>query len=393
MVLLQILFWFMLFMAFYAYLGYGFVILFLDKVKKALFPASKYTFQEEYVPELTLLIAAYNEEDYIEKKIQNCLELDYPSEKLTILFVTDGSDDSTPDLIRKHEAKGIQLLHESARLGKISAVNRAMAYVKTPIVIFCDANTLLNPAALKKMARHFSNPKVGCVAGEKKVMSSEKDSASAAGEGFYWKYESFLKKLDSSFNTVVGAAGELFAMRTDLFHPTEKNAIIEDFVISLRIAGQGYKVVYEPEAFALESSSANVKEELKRKIRICAGGIQSIVWLAYLLNPFKYGWLTFQYVSHRVLRWSLVPLFMLLLIPLNIVLARVLGGIYTWIMIGQLLFYTAALTGWFLENIKIKVKVLFIPYYFFIMNYAVFLGFFRYIKGRQSVLWERAKRA
>lgn len=381
----------MLFTAFYAYVGYGFVILFLDKAKKALFPKAKYVFDPHYVPEVTLLIAAYNEADFIEKKIENCLQLQYPKEKLQILFVTDGSDDGTPELIRKHE--GIQLLHEPARLGKISAVNRAMQYVKTPIVIFCDANTLLNPDALLKMARHFSNSKVGCVAGEKKVMTEEKDNASAAGEGFYWKYESFLKKLDSSFHTVVGAAGELFAMRTDLFKPTEKNAIIEDFVISLRIAGQGYKVVYEPEAYAMETSSANVKEELKRKIRICAGGIQSIVWLAYLLNPFKYGWLTFQYVSHRVLRWSIVPLFMLLLIPLNVILAKWVCGVYALTLVCQLLFYTAALLGWFLEHQKIKVKALFIPYYFFIMNYAVFLGFWRYIKGRQSVIWERAKRA
>ncbi len=380
----------MLFTAFYAYLGYGIVIFILDKLKKALFPKSRYTYDASYTPNVTLLIAAYNEADFIEQKLQNCFQLNYPKDKLNIFFVTDGSDDATPSIISKYPE--VTLFHEAGRAGKISAVNRVMPFVKTPVVIFCDANTLLNPDALLKMARHFSNPKVGCVAGEKKVLTKEKDSA-AAGEGIYWKYESFLKKLDSSFNTVVGAAGELFAMRTELFHATEKNAIIEDFVISLRIAGNGYKVVYEPEAYAMESSSANVQEELKRKIRICAGGIQSIVWLAYLLNPFKYGWLTFQYFSHRVLRWSLVPLFMLFLIPLNIVLAKVYGGIYGVILVGQLMFYSAALIGWFLEHRSIKVKALFVPYYFFIMNYAVFLGFKRYIKGQQSVLWERAKRA
>jgi cellulose synthase/poly-beta-1,6-N-acetylglucosamine synthase-like glycosyltransferase len=381
----------MLFTSFYAYLGYGVVIYILDGVKKIAFPGSRYSFDAQYIPPVTLLIAAYNEADFIEEKIANCLALDYPKDKLTILFVTDGSDDGTPERVKKFE--GVQLLHEPSRLGKISAVNRAMQYVTTPIVIFCDANTLLNSDALLKMARHFSNPHVGCVAGEKKVITQEKDSASASGEGFYWKYESLLKKLDSSFNTVVGAAGELFALRTSLFKATEKNAIIEDFVISLRIAGQGYKVVYEPEAYALETSSANVKEELKRKIRICAGGIQSIVWLSYLLNPFRYGWLTFQYVSHRVLRWSLVPLFMLLLIPVNAVLANRIGGVYALTLLCQVVFYTASLTGWFLENRKIKIKALFIPYYFFIMNYAVFLGFIRYVKGSQSVIWERAKRA
>ncbi|MBC7387954.1 MAG: glycosyltransferase family 2 protein [Opitutaceae bacterium] len=380
----------MLFTAFYAYLGYGIVIYILDKLKKALFPKSRYTYDDSFTPNVTLLIAAYNEADFIEQKLQNCFQLIYPKDKLEIFFVTDGSDDATPDIISRYP--NVKLFHEPGRAGKINAVNRIMPFVKTPVVIFCDANTLLNPDALSKMARHFSNPKVGCVAGEKKVLTKEKDSA-AAGEGIYWKYESFLKKLDSSFNTVVGAAGELFAMRTELFHATEKNAIIEDFVISLRIAGNGYKVVYEPEAYAMESSSANVQEELKRKIRICAGGIQSIVWLAYLLNPFKYGWLTFQYISHRVLRWSLVPLFMLFLIPLNIILAKEYGGIYAVILLGQLIFYSAALIGWFLEHRSIKVKALFVPYYFFIMNYAVFLGFKRYIKGQQSVLWERAKRA
>ncbi len=391
MIWIEMAFWLMLFMAFYAYLGYGFVIYLLDKAKKILSPKSKYTFDDQYTPKVTLLIAAYNEEDFIREKIQNCLELEYPKDKLKMIFVTDGSDDRTPEIVASEPS--IQLLHESARLGKISAVNRAMAFVRSEVVIFCDANTLLNKEALLKIARHFSNPKVGCVAGEKKVMSGEKDSASGAGEGFYWKYESFLKKLDSSFNTVVGAAGELFAIRTELFNPTEKDAIIEDFVISLRVASQGYKVVYEPEAYAMETSSANVKEELKRKIRICAGGIQSIVWLKDLLNPFKYGWLSFQYVSHRVLRWSLVPLCMLFLIPTNVFLAKTLGGIYALILLGQIAFYTAALLGWFLENRQIKVKALFIPYYFFIMNYAVFLGFNRYIKGKQSVIWERAKRA
>ena len=390
MLLLKMLFWIMLVTVFYANVGYGMVIFVLDKIKKAFKPQSRKIHENGFMPPVTLLIAAYNEEDFIEKKIQNCLELEYPKEKLKILFVTDGSDDQTVELISKH--KGIFLMHKPERLGKISAVNRAMQYVDTSIVVFCDANTLLNKQALAKMVRHFSDRAVGCVAGEKKVSVATKDNASASGEGFYWKYESFLKKLDSSFNTVVGAAGELFAIRKSLFKPIETNAIIEDFVISLRIAAKGYKVVYEPEAYAVETSSANVKEELKRKIRICAGGIQSVVWLADLLNPFKHGWLTFQYVSHRVLRWTIVPLFLLLLIPLNAFLAYQEGGIYKLLIFFQGLFYVAALWGWYLENRHIKVKILFVPYYFFVMNYAVFAGLYRYLKGSQSVTWERAKR-
>ncbi len=388
--LLTIIFWVLLFVIFYSYLGYGIVLYFIVKVKR-IFTRKIEVYDPGYEPSVTLLIAAYNEKDFVVDKIENCLALDYPKSKLKIIFVTDGSDDGTPEIVGRY--KEIKLLHQDGRAGKISAVNRAMIFVNTEITIFCDANTILNKEAIRNIVRHFQFAKVGCVAGEKRILNKEKEGASGAGEGIYWKYESLLKKLDSELSTVVGAAGELFALRTSLFKPTEKNAIIEDFVISLRIAQQGYKVVYEPEAYAMETSSANVKEELKRKIRICAGGIQSVVWLKDLLNPFKYGWLSFQYVSHRVLRWTITPLFLLLVIPLNIILVQWYGGIYTLILIGQGLFYAAALTGWYLQSREMKVKALYVPYYFFIMNYAVYLGFARYIKGSQKVTWERSERA
>jgi cellulose synthase/poly-beta-1,6-N-acetylglucosamine synthase-like glycosyltransferase len=194
----------------------------------------------------------------------------------------------------------------------------------------------------------------------------------------------------------VGAAGELFAIRTELWQEVEKDTLLDDFIISLRVAMSGYTIQYNPNAYAIETASANVKEELKRKVRISAGGIQSVVRLSPLLNVFKYGTLSFQYISHRVLRWTLTPLLLLFLIPLNLVLAYNTGmdpsNIYTILFYGQIVFYAAALLGWFLENKQIKVKVLFVPYYFFIMNLSVFLGFRRYVKGNQSVKWERAKR-
>jgi cellulose synthase/poly-beta-1,6-N-acetylglucosamine synthase-like glycosyltransferase len=196
---------------------------------------------------------------------------------------------------------------------------------------------------------------------------------------------------------VVGAAGELFAIRTELYRDVERDTLLDDFIISLRVAQEGYTIQYDAEAYAIETASANVKEELKRKIRISAGGIQSVVRLSSLLNIFKYGTLSFQYISHRVLRWTLTPLCLLLLIPVGYVLGYHEGlfntGMYSVLFWLQLLFYIAALTGWFLENRSTSIKVLFVPYYFFIMNLSVVLGFFRYMKGSQSVNWERAKRA
>ena len=205
-----------------------------------------------------------------------------------------------------------------------------------------------------------------------------------------------LKKWDAELYSVVGAAGELFAIRTELFQEVEKDTLLDDFIISLRVAQKGYTIQYDPEAYAIETASANVKEELKRKIRISAGGIQSVVRLWSLLNFFKYGTLSFQYISHRILRWTLAPLSLLILIPAGLILAIKEGildfGFYSILFWLQILFYAAALFGWYLENKSIKVKILFIPYYFFIMNLYVFLGLKRYLKGSQSVNWERAKR-
>jgi cellulose synthase/poly-beta-1,6-N-acetylglucosamine synthase-like glycosyltransferase len=218
------------------------------------------------------------------------------------------------------------------------------------------------------------------------------EAASAAGEGIYWKYESALKRWDAELYSAVGAAGELFAIRTELYNEVEPDTLLDDFIISLRVAMKGYKIDYDPDAYAIEKASANVKEELKRKIRISAGGIQSVLRLYPLLNIFRYGILSFQYISHRVLRWTLTPLSLLLLLIVNAFLVPA-STFFAVVMALQVLFYLLALTGWFLENRKMKVKALFIPYYFFIMNYAVYMGFFRFIKKAQSVNWERAKRA
>jgi len=348
----------------------------------------------DYEPEVTLFIAAYNEKDFVAEKIKNSRKLEYPANKLHMVWVTDGSDDGTPEALFNYG--GIEVHHLPQRNGKIGAMNRGMKFVKTPIVVFCDANTMLGRESVRRIVKLFSDPKVGCVSGEKRIFGKDKESAAAAGEGLYWKYESMLKKWDAELYSVVGAAGELFAIRTELYQEVEKDTLLDDFIISLRVAQKGYTIQYDPEAYAIETASANVKEELKRKIRISAGGIQSVIRLGSLLNFFKYGTLSFQYISHRVLRWTLAPLSLLFLIPGGLILAFNEGilkfGFYSILFWLQLLFYMSALLGWYLENKSIRVKILFVPYYFFIMNLSVFLGFKRYLKGTQSVNWERAKR-
>lgn len=392
---LVIIFWILAGIVVYTYIGYGIILYAIVKIRRILGLNKKKMADLSFEPPVTLFIAAYNEKDYVAAKMKNSLELDYPKDKLTILWVTDGSDDGTNQVLAGY--KEATVLHDPARNGKIGAMNRGMKLVTTPIVIFSDANTMLGRESVKRIVRLFNDEKVGCVSGEKRIQDKDADTASGSGEGLYWKYESALKKWDAELYSVVGAAGELFAIRTALYQEVEKDTLLDDFVISLRVAQKGYTIQYDPEAYAIESASANVKEELKRKIRISAGGIQSVVRLRSLLNIFKYGKLSFQYISHRVLRWTITPLCLLLLIPTGWLLAVEEGlfdwGFYSTLFWLQVLFYIAALTGWFLENRSTRIKLLFVPYYFFIMNLSVFLGLRRYLKGNQSVNWERAKRA
>jgi biofilm PGA synthesis N-glycosyltransferase PgaC len=274
-------FWISFAILFYSYLGYGIILYGLVLIKRALI-AKKDHHQDlsGTCPAVTVLIAAFNEEDYIIEKINNTFSLDYPAEKLNILIVTDGSSDQTPELVKKFPA--ITLLHQPERQGKIAAVQRAMPYVFTDLVVFTDANTMLNKEAILQMVRHYQDEKVGAVAGEKRILAKDKEAANSAGEGIYWKYESALKRWDSELFSVVGAAGELFSIRKSLFEHVPHDTLIEDFYLTLRIAQKGYRVKYEPGAYALEGPSASISEELKRKIRIAAGGIQAIVRLKSL---------------------------------------------------------------------------------------------------------------
>lgn len=385
---MELIFWLLLALVFYTYLGYGIVLFVLVRIKRILFKQKP--IDRDYFPEVTLVVPAYNEKDFIAEKAQNSLELDYPKDKLRILFITDGSNDGTQDVLKGID--GVELTHEDIRAGKAAAENRAMTLVTSPIVVFCDANTYLNQDCIKNLVVHYQDPKVGAVSGEKRVLSKSADKASAAGEGLYWKYESTLKKWDSELYTIVGAAGELISFRSELVQDLEQDTILDDFVQTMRISKQGYRVLYEPDAYAAETASDNVKEELKRKVRIAAGGWQAMSRLLPILFPLPNPVLTFQYISHRVLRWSISALALPVIFVLNYFLMTE-SPMFEYLFYAQILFYVMALLGWFLENRSIKLKILFVPYYFLMMNYAVFAGFFRWLKGSQKATWERAKRA
>lgn len=394
--ILDFIFWGLLFIIFYTYLGYAIVLWGLIKLQKLFGIKNELNYDDRFEPEVCLFVTAFNEKDYVKQKIENAFAIDYPKEKIQYVWVTDGSDDGTPDLLRKYNE--LEVYHLPERRGKMHAMNRGVKFVKAPIIIFSDSNTLLNKQSVREIVRQFSSKKVGCVAGEKRIVENEAEAAAGAGEGLYWRFESWVKQKDWELNSAVGAVGELFAVRTELFEDVEQDTILDDFIVSLRIAQKGYKIAYTPNAYAEESASLNVSEELKRKVRIAAGGIQTIFRLKSLMNVFKYGILSWQYFSHKVLRWTITPLSVFALFVVNFYLFwengyNNLSNVYVVFFYLQLFCYLVAVLGWYFENKKLRLKMFFIPYYFVMINYASVRGIGRYFWGTQSVNWEKAKRA
>jgi len=393
MTTLKIIFWILLFIVFYTYIGYGMLLYVVLRVRR-LFgwkPQEPQLPADEELPQMTLMICAYNEQDIIEEKMQNIRQLEYPKNKLCVMWVTDGSSDRSNELLSQYPE--VTLVFSPERLGKAAAMQHGLKENKAPFVIFTDANTMLNSNAILEIARQFMKPDVSCVSGEKRVAARTEGQVAAEGEGMYWKYESTLKRWDSELYSAMGAAGELFAVRMEHYREAPSNALLDDFMMSMLIVGDGHKIAYTSEAYAMEYGSADMHEESKRKRRIAAGGLQSIWWLRKLMNPLRYPAVSFQFISHRVLRWSLTPFAMLALIPINIALVMMgAGKVYILILVLQALFYLAALAGWLLEKAGRKNKLLYIPYYFMFMNLNVFRGIGYLRTHRLSGTWEKAKR-
>ncbi|GAB4207118.1 MAG: glycosyltransferase family 2 protein [Bacteroidia bacterium] len=389
---MQILFDLLMALIFYSYVGYALLLIILVYAKKIF--VKKKLIETDIYPDVTLVIPAYNELPWIDSKMYNTFQIDYPKDKLKIIWITDGSDDGSEEYLQRKYVDTLQdwnikVYHQPERKGKSAAINRVMNFVDTEIVIFCDANTLLNSGCIKNIVPHFARPDVGCVAGEKRVL---KDNTTAGeGESFYWKYESFVKKLNSELYSCIGAVGELVAFRKSLFKPIPEDTILDDFVISMQIAHKGYKIVYEPNAYAEESPSANEKEEMKRKVRIASGAFQCLFRYPEWLNVCRHFTLSFQYFSHKVSRWIIVPLALPLVFVLNIFLFFEYPDnvFYSALLFLQMCFYGIVIIQHYAQ---LPSKLFRIPYYVMLMNAAMYAGFWRYITKQQSAAWEKVKR-
>lgn len=376
----EVLFWTSFFLIFYCYLGYPMLLLIWSR-----FFTRKVTKSEE-LPRVTLLIAAYNEAAYIQDKIRNALAMDYPSGQLEVLVGSDGSTDGTEKLARQIKDSRVRVIHWNKRRGKISVINSLVPKAKGEIVVFSDCRQMYFPDAIRQLVMNLADPQVGCVSGSLEILPLSRKSFDE-GVGFYRIYEQFLRNLEGKIHSMLGATGAIYAVKKRLFSPPPLDTILDDFEIPLRIVEKGYRAVFEPLAIAYDFPPGTPQEEMSRKVRTLAGNYQSLPRLKRLLHPFRSP-IALQLFSHKVLR-LLTPFLMILVFVLNLKLASH-SDLYLCLFCGQLTFYWLGGFGSILR-VKGRLRRVFgIASAFILLNYAALLGCFRFLTGRQQVMWQKA---
>lgn len=388
----EAIFWFCLAAVAYNYAGYPILLFCLSAIfqTKADFlylihRRSRRCLPTDYVPQVALIVSAYNEAAVIRGKVDNSLQLDYPQDRLEIWFGLDAPSDSTAEILKRVSNGRLQVVEFGSRRGKLAVLSNLVKRTTAEILIFTDANTMLDRSCVRNLVRHFVDPKVGAVSGEE--IRTTTPSSDPGGESIYWRYESAIKVLESRLNCSQGANGAALAIRRSLFKP-KAGSIVEDFQIPLALRFQGYRVVYDPEAIAIEELAPTLSAQFARRVRIGAGNYQTLFKNLEYLNPFN-GFLTFAFISHRLLRW-LAPFMLAIAFVCSVGLVAQIR--FTLLVALQCGFYSAALFGYVLKKRGLPVSLLSAPLHFCSMNLALFLGFVAYVTGRQGVTWTSTPR-
>ncbi len=335
-----------------------------------------------------MVISAYNEEKVIEKKLENCLNIDYPSDKIEFIIGSDGSDDRTVELVKSWPQPNIHLIDFKSQRGKACVLNDIIPNTTGDLLCFSDANTLYHADAIKNLIRHFHDSKVGGVCG-KLVLHAPNQKKVHKEEAQYWNFENRIKKLEGKIKTVFGATGGIYIIRKKLWQPLPDHTMInDDFLTAIRVIKQKYNVLYDEEAIAMEYTASDIKGEFNRKIRIGAANYKVISYLLPLLNPFR-GFVAFGLWSHKIIRWF-VPFFLIALLITNLFLLDSI--IYQITLALQLSLYLFGILGFILDLRSITMPVFSYPFYFFAMNIAFIFGFFRCLFNRQRPAWSRTER-
>lgn len=374
----KMIFWSFVCIIFYTYLGYPVILKLLTWLRPIGNDTRKFP---NPMPKITLLIPAYNEESVIAGKIENSLNLNYEPSRVEIVVASDGSQDRTNEIVSEFKNSRIRLLAYPKREGKVNVLNKSIPQISTNIVVLSDANTMYECDAIGKMVRHFSSPEVGCVCGELKLVNTG-NITDGDCERLYWNYERVLKRMEGKIGAVLGANGAIYAIRKNLFETLPSDVIIDDFVLSMKIAAKGYRIIYEPEAVGVEETQS-VKDEFRRRVRIGIGNFQSIRLLRSLLNPLR-GLIAFSFWSHKILRWA-VPFLLMGVVVSNVFILETL--LHKAILLFQASFYFFALLGGLKEVKKIKFPWIHLVHYFVVLNTALFCGFLKFLFGWISPIW------
>jgi biofilm PGA synthesis N-glycosyltransferase PgaC len=364
-------FWFSLIALVYTYLGYPCMLGLLARRRQSPILPDRLS-----LPSVSVIIAAHNEEERISDRIKNCLSLDYPRHCLEVIIISDGSTDSTNEILRQFEDGVIRPVVLPKRVGKALALNRGVETAKGEILVFADARQSFAPDAIRELVADFADPQIGAVSGEL-VLIGPGSRPSGHTAGLYWQYEKWIRKAESRVDSVVGATGAIYAIRKKLFVPLPAGTILDDVMIPMRIVMAGHRVVFEKRAVAYDLPASSVEQEFQRKVRTLTGNFQILQFMPELLSPFR-NRLFVQYFSHKVTR-MLAPYWLLSLFVSSLVLGTGVYGVALW---AQVAGYALALTGWLLRRTPLHVPFASIALTFVMMHYAAFLGLVYFFKAR-----------
>ncbi len=377
MISLDIIFFLSIFMVFYAYLGYPLSLLFFRK------KGNMRQEIDQITQTVTLIITAFNEERRIREKLENSLKLDYPIAKLQIIVASDGSTDQTNDIVRSYADSGITLLEVKDRRGKENAQKEAVASANGDIIVFSDVATILEPQGLLEIVSNFADPSVGCVSSEDRLIGQD---GSPSGEGFYVRYEMWLRRLESKVNSLVGLSGSFFAARREVCQNFSED-VQSDFRTLLSSMKLGLRGVSDPKAVGFYLDIADEKREFERKVRTVLRGMTVFFKHLEFLNVLRYGLFSYQFFCHKLMRW-LVPFFLIGALLSNLLLAFT-SNLFMALIIGQVIFYVFAILSWIKPSFRGILKI---PMFFLVVNSAIVVAWCQYFTGKRVVLWTPSKR-
>lgn len=394
MAIMILIFWLLISLTLYCYFSYPLLLWIMAKLRPN--PIRKGICE----PFVSVVLSVWNEEDVIEKKMQNLLSLDYPADQMEIFIGSDGSTDRTNEILANVRDPRVHVVINEQRQGKMATINALVEAghgvplrgSTNEIIVFTDARQIFEPTAIRELAANFSDPSVGCVSGELIFQEKEEEGATAKGVNLYWNYEKFIRKNESRLHSMLGATGAIYAIRKELFVPIPAWIVLDDMYVPFQIIRKGRRAILDESARAYDHAADSPREEHRRKTRTLFGNYQIFGLFPDLFNPFRSP-VAIQLFSHKFLR-VLIPLFMIALFILNVFLTG--DSFYRGLFDLQIVFYAMAITGALSRHqkygiFKLVSKACYVPYVFCLLNFSALAGFFQFISGGQDVKWKKAR--